>query len=227
MEVCNNVNDNLPLEELEETNKIIVIIGASGSGKTTLANKIEKKLNVPKLITTTTRPIRKDENHGKDYYFVGETTFNEMSTKGVFLEENVYSGYRYGLTNSEIDKHKNNLCYVISDVNGARAISDAYPDRVMIFWMRSKPLTLIKRLFKRGDSLGVIFKRLFNGLKKREFVSPIKMFTDVSFTELSASKPIIDNFAIIYYRLLIEEYTYNSVYLKKLELEQQNRKGEN
>lgn len=226
MEVYNNIDDNLPLEELEETNKIIVIIGSSGSGKTTLANKLNKTLNIPKLITTTTRPMRKDENHGVDYYFVGENTFNEMSDNNTFLEENVYSGYRYGLTNNEINKHENDLCYVISDVNGARSIANTYPDRVMIFWMRSKPTTLIKRLFTRGEKISIIFKRLINGLKKREFISPVKMFTDVTFTELSASKPIVDNFAIIYYRLLVEEYNSNSIYLKKLEMQQKNRKGE-
>ena len=226
MGVSNNTDDNLTLKKLENTNKIVVIVGASGSGKSTLAEKLSKVLDIKKLITTTTRPMRKYESHEEDYYFISENKFKEMSNSKLFLEQNIYSGYEYGLTRDEINKNKNNICYVITDVSGARVLADEHPDRVMIFWMKSSPSLLIKRLFHRGDNVRTIICRLINAFTKREFTSPMKMFTDVSFTELSSSKPTIDNFGIIYYRLLIEEFNYNSVYFKKLKLEQQNRKEE-
>ena len=51
MGVSNNTDDNLTLKKLENTNKIVVIVGASGSGKSTLAEKLSKVLDIKKLIT--------------------------------------------------------------------------------------------------------------------------------------------------------------------------------
>ena len=214
-----NINNGIPLESLEMTNKIIVIVGSSGSGKTTLANRLVRNLNIKQLVTTTTRPIRKRENHGKDYYFVSGIKFDEMVRNHEFLETTTYSGHHYGLTFAEVDKHKADLCCVITDINGARSIADYYPDRTMIVWIKSTPWLLYNRLKWRGERFPTIVKRLINAFKKHEFFSPIKDFKDVSFTELDGSDSIGNNFGIIYYKLLSAEYSHNSTYLQKLESE--------
>lgn len=210
----------LPLDDFKLTNKIIVLVGSSGSGKTTLAQVLNERLKIKQLVTTTTRPMRKDENHGVDYYFVGNSKFSEMFYNDEFIETNQYSGYLYGLSHKEIRKNRDKLCLLITDVNGARAIADAYPERVMVFWLRSTPTLMINRLINRGENITTVISRLINALRDKEFRSPYRKFNDVAFTELLADSTIDNNFGIIYYKLLISEYSRNETYLRYLESEQ-------
>ena len=78
---------------------------------------------------------------------------------------------------------------------------------------------MVKRLYKRGDSILSIVKRITNAVINREFRNPSKLFIDVSFTELQGRTSTINNFGIIYYRLLVSENSHNTTYLNKLKLE--------
>lgn len=202
--------------ELQVTNRIIVLVGSSGSGKTTLADTIGENLGARKLVTTTTRSRRKGEVHGQDYYFISKAKFCLGIQNNEFVENTEYNNEYYGLTKDEIKDSYNSLCYITTDNNGARALADMYPERVMIFWLRSRPSLLFKRLISRGDGFKSALKRLINAFVKKEFTSPAKCFSDVSFTELTAEESVINNFGIIYYRLLVDEYNMNNVYFNKL-----------
>ena len=48
---------------------IIVLVGASGSGKSTLEKLICKEFDMNKIISSTTRPMRKNEVNNVDYHF--------------------------------------------------------------------------------------------------------------------------------------------------------------
>ena len=51
-------------------NKIIIISSPSGAGKTTICNYLLKSFkNIEISISCTTRPQRKTETNGQDYYF--------------------------------------------------------------------------------------------------------------------------------------------------------------
>ena len=57
---------------------IQVIMGLSGSGKSTLASHLLS--NIPSLsfsVSSTTREKRKNEIHGKNYYFISSKNFKE------------------------------------------------------------------------------------------------------------------------------------------------------
>ena len=49
--------------------RIIIIAGPSGVGKTTVSKYLTEKYHIPRVVTHTTRPIRKGEIPGKSYYF--------------------------------------------------------------------------------------------------------------------------------------------------------------
>ena len=67
--------------------KIIIISSPSGAGKTTICNQIIKKnKNIKLSISYTTRPIKKSENHGKDYFFVKKNQFIKLRKKDFFIE---------------------------------------------------------------------------------------------------------------------------------------------
>ena len=54
---------------------MLIIIGPSASGKTECAKILEKKYNLKKVITHTTRLPRINEINNIDYHFVNKETF--------------------------------------------------------------------------------------------------------------------------------------------------------
>ena len=56
-------------------NKLFVILGKSCSGKSTILREVLAKLDIPVLLSNTTRPPRADEVDGIDYNFVTMTDF--------------------------------------------------------------------------------------------------------------------------------------------------------
>ena len=70
---------------------IIVLLGKMATGKDTVINIIRNKItNMPTLISHTTRPKRRGEINGKDYYFVDNKTFESMIERGEFIEFRSY-----------------------------------------------------------------------------------------------------------------------------------------
>lgn len=220
-----SVKGELIFDNLENMDNILIFVGASGSGKSTLVEHIRKNLGIPQLVTTTTRNKRRNEKEGKDYHFINPEEFNLLADNKSFLETTSYSGNLYGLTKEEIDKNSNNVSTVITDINGARTLANLYPDRVMVFWMKSTPLNLVKRLRKRGESWFTIMTRLFNAYRSNEFTAPSAKFVDVTFTVIHSEDDIVNNFGIVYYKLLIDEFKKNTDYLQKLEKEKELNNG--
>ena len=71
-------------------NKLFVILGKSCSGKTTILNEVLNKLEIPVLMSYTTRPPRANEVDGKDYNFVDIHTFDEDYKNEDILEYDVF-----------------------------------------------------------------------------------------------------------------------------------------
>ena len=70
-------------------------MGKTLSGKSTTINALTK-LNVPSLITTTTRPKRINEKNHIDYIFINDTTYqNELKSK------NVIAPRKYNVINNQ------------------------------------------------------------------------------------------------------------------------------
>ena len=63
---------------------ILILCGKSGCGKDTLFKKLvnEDHLFSP-IISTTTRPMRKGEKEGREYYFTDEATFKSRNDEWI------------------------------------------------------------------------------------------------------------------------------------------------
>lgn len=103
----------------KKMNKVIIFSAPSGSGKTTL---VKHCLQVfPQLqfsISATTRALRGEEIHGKDYFFLSVEEFKKLISEDAFVEfEEVYHDKFYGTLKSEVERTWSEGKVVIFDVD--------------------------------------------------------------------------------------------------------------
>jgi len=149
---------------VKEKNLIIVLSAPSGAGKTTLCKALLKKFpEILYSVSCTSRPPRKGEKNGRDYFFVSKEEFEKMIKNNEFIEWAKVHGYYYGtpLKNIETAKKLKRDIVLDIDVQGGRKIKKKFKDAVMIFISPPSIKVLKERLIKRGkDSLKEIEKRI-------------------------------------------------------------------
>lgn len=135
--------------------KMIIVCAPSGTGKTTIVKAILP--HFPKIsfsVSATSRPPRKGELDGKDYYFLSQEEFEKKIAENDFIEwEEVYPGSYYGTLRSELDRIWGQNQQVIFDVDvlGGINIKNQYPENSLaIFFMPPSLEILRKRLEGRG-----------------------------------------------------------------------------
>jgi len=133
--------------------KLFVISGPSGVGKDTLAGEvIRTQPGLKRVVTATTRPPRKGEVNGTNYWFLSADEFDQRISSNGFLEWATVHGNRYGTPRKEIEDSLRagmNLLLAI-DVQGAKTIKDKMREAVTIFIAPPSFKELEKRL--RGRS---------------------------------------------------------------------------
>ena len=147
---------------------IIVITAPSGTGKTTVIRKlIERDSSLRYSVSATTRPGRKEEVQGVDYFFINEQEFDEKLEKGLFAEWAQVHGYRYGTLKTQIDEIlAQGGCLIMDvDVQGARHLRGIYPDGIFIYLMPPSMKELKNRLSRRGTENEASFEQRLNDAK--------------------------------------------------------------
>ena len=135
---------------------MIVLAGASASGKTEIAKLLAKKYGITKIVTTTTRPKRKGEVNGVDYFFVDKGQFEKMIREDKFVEYTLFNGNLYGSTKDQISKNK---CVVI-DPAGLRSYMALHDDSIVTFYLEADEKTRYQRMLDRGDEVDKINSRI-------------------------------------------------------------------
>lgn len=148
--------------------KLIIFSAPSGSGKTTIVHHLlNTNANLGFSISACTRDRRgRDEQNGKDYYFLTPEEFKQKIDANEFVEwEEVYVGAFYGTLKAEIKRLWDSGQHVLFDVDvqGGLKLKEYYGDQALsVFVKVPDEKTLRKRLISRGteteDSLS---KRLF------------------------------------------------------------------
>ena len=150
---------------MSERGLLIVLSGPSGVGKGTVRKAIfERDDNEFEYsVSMTTRPMRKGEVDGVDYYFRTKEEFEAMIEAGEMLEYAEYVGNYYGTpltyVNKTLDEGKD--VFLENEVQGAQQVKEKVPDGVFIFLTPPDLAELKARIVGRGtDSPEVIEERM-------------------------------------------------------------------
>ena len=150
---------------MSERGLLIVLSGPSGVGKGTVRKAIfERDDNEFEYsVSMTTRPMRKGEVDGVDYYFRTKEEFEAMIEAGEMLEYAEYVGNYYGTpltyVNKTLDEGKD--VFLEIEVQGAQQVKEKVPDGVFIFLTPPDLAELKARIVGRGtDSPEVIEERM-------------------------------------------------------------------
>lgn len=131
--------------------KFVVIIGPSACGKTTLVQELIKKIpDSARLITSTTRDRRPNEENGVHYFFITRDEFESEIKRGDFFEHAEVYGNLYGSSRRVLDSFLEKFEYVfaIIDVQGAETLKTKLPDSFTIFIRPGSLHDLEERIIK-------------------------------------------------------------------------------
>ncbi len=147
---------------------LFVVSAPSGTGKTTLCTNVRQTPDLVYSISCTTRPIRKGEKDGADYFFLKREEFERRVRDGDMLEHADVYGHYYGTPMGPILKHlaAGRDVLLDIDVQGARQIRDSKDPDIRaaladIFIMPPDLEELRRRLEGRGtETAAQIDKRI-------------------------------------------------------------------
>ncbi len=156
---------------------LFVVAAPSGAGKSSQVKALlgsDGQLAVS--VSHTTRAPRGQEQHGREYWFVDDATFDAMVAAGDFFEWAQVHDNRYGTSRRAVLQELERGQDVVLEIDwqGALNIKCLFPDAVLIFILPPSWEELDRRLVGRGeDAPEVIERRLSNARlevsKAREF----------------------------------------------------------
>lgn len=130
----------------------IILSSPSGGGKTTIARKLlDVRKDIGYSVSCTTRPPRKGEVEGRDYYFRSREAFERGRRAGEFAESAEVHGHLYGTLRSEVERVLASGRHVMMDIDvqGARQFQAAFPATLLIFVLPPSAQVLLDRLEAR------------------------------------------------------------------------------
>lgn len=143
---------------------LFIISAASGAGKTSLVKQLLILIEDLTLsISHTTRNPRPSEIDGRDYFFVTDKIFHEMTKEGKFLETAKCHGALYGTSRNFVQEVRDAGKDIIFEIDwqGAKSIKAIFPEAISIFILPPSLKKLEERLIARGqDSEDTIKARL-------------------------------------------------------------------
>lgn len=141
--------------------RAFLFVGPDGSGRFTLAEAIGITLQIPRVVSYTTRAKRAAETDGKEYYFISEEKFLEMQEKDEFIEAVQKDGIYYGITKADCQRllEEYGGFFAILNPEGCEIFKKVYDHAVTIFVYADRE-TVIERQRSRGDDEATIERHM-------------------------------------------------------------------
>lgn len=163
-------------------NKVIVLCGAPGSGKTTVRKYLTENFAIEPVLTHTTRPKRKGEHDGIDYWFETRETFFENH----YLEYVEYDGNLYGSSYESLERawQKAPVATIVLDTKGAETYLERIPEKTEVVYLCvTDEKVQRERMEQRGDDADKIRRRLASQEAKRDRKLPERLVKHVHVIE--------------------------------------------
>ncbi len=151
---------------METPGNLFVVAAPSGAGKSSLVKALlELDSHLAVSVSHTTRAPRGQEQHGREYWFIGTDEFRQMAAQGDFFEWAEVHGNLYGTSRRAIEDrlaHGEDVVLEI-DWQGALQIKQIFGHAILIFILPPSWAELEQRLKRRGeDGADVIARRMEN-----------------------------------------------------------------
>lgn len=118
--------------------KIFVIMGKSATGKDTIYQRVAEDLrdSLKEIVLYTTRPIRDQEENGKQYHFVSEEEYVCLKEQGKIIEERAYDTmygiWRYFTVNDEQLQIENQSYIMIGTLEAYQQIKNYFGEEIVV-----------------------------------------------------------------------------------------------
>lgn len=118
--------------------KIFIIMGKSATGKDTIYQKVAEDLkdSLREIVLYTTRPIRDQEENGKQYHFVSEEEYVCLKEQGKIIEERAYDTmygvWRYFTVNDEQLQIEDQSYIMIGTLEAYQQIKHYFGEEVVV-----------------------------------------------------------------------------------------------
>lgn len=146
-------------------NNLFIILGKTASGKDRTVNELTSKYDFNKIITYTTRPMRKNEEQDITYHFISEDDFKQKINDNFFAEWKTYNTefgvWYYGTSLEDLENGDDNSVIILTPA-GYRDIIKKVSKRPISILINTDDETIKNRLVKRGDNPKEAERRLIH-----------------------------------------------------------------
>ncbi|WP_407268013.1 guanylate kinase [Radiobacillus sp. PE A8.2] len=149
---------------IDEKGILFILSGPSGVGKGTVRKALfEQATDLRYSISMTTRPMRKGEQEGIDYFYRSKQDFEQMIENNNLLEYAQYVGNYYGTPRDYVEQtlEEGKDVFLEIEVQGALQVKQNFPEGVFIFLFPPSLHELKNRIVNRGtETEDLVMNRL-------------------------------------------------------------------
>jgi guanylate kinase len=137
--------------------RALLFVGPDGSGRYTLAEAIGITLQIPRVVSYTTRGKRLKETEGKEYYFITPEEFKEMEVQDEFIEVFRSDGIDYGIKKSDCENLLKNhgSFFAILSPEGCEIFKKLFTKTLSIFVYADKDTVTQRQIFRGDDNIAI------------------------------------------------------------------------
>lgn len=163
-------------------NKRIILVGAGASGKSKFMDFLrDQGYNIN--VSYTTRPQREGEVDGKDYHFINEEEFAELSQNNFFHEIVEFNRWNYGTSQQQWQSKY----HCIKTPTGLAKLKWTEIKNSIIVWFDIHEEYRLRRLMGRSDADSV----------ERRILSDRKDFFNFNNFDIRVINPIFDSHTLL------------------------------